>query len=52
MGYLLALCIGFAIGWLSATLLISGSRMKTGVVGTQTPAEGVDPVCESCQLMG
>ena len=52
MGYLLALFIGFAIGWLSAALFISGMRMKTGIVGRSTPATGVDPVCESCQLMG
>ena len=52
MGYLLALFIGFAFGWLSANLFISSSRMKTGSVGRHTPVKGVDPVCESCQLMG
>jgi hypothetical protein len=53
MGYLIALCIGFALGWLSAALLISGARVQTGMSAENIhPNPGVDPACEICQLMG
>ena len=53
MGYLLALLIGFAIGWISAALFISSSRAKVRpAAGTSAGTPGVDPICESCQLMG
>jgi len=53
MGYLLAFFIGFALGWLSAALFISSSRAKIRpAAGKGKTTPGVDPICESCQLMG
>ena len=45
MGYLIALFIGCALGWLAAALFMSGSRLKAGLAGRQdTPEPAVGPI--------
>ena len=53
MGYLLAVSIGFAAGWISAALFIPGQRLRAKPASRQESIDsGADPVCESCRLMG
>jgi len=52
MGYLIALFIGFALGWLASALFMSSSRLKARLTGRQDTHElGVDPIYENYQPM-
>lgn len=53
MGYLLAVFIGFAVGWVSAALFIPAHGLRVTPKGRQVKTNpGTEPVCKSCPLMG
>jgi hypothetical protein len=53
MGYLLAVFIGFVVGWNSAALFFPAHRLRVTPKGRQVnPNPGAEPVCKRCPLMG